>query len=175
VCPCNLNQSAPWKNLTEANLNLHNRTAVVGTNATDFKGNYRFFWTNVTALPSATTYATFTACNTYLQSSNTTKPSGVPSSVTIDTGIKILTYFESKYTCSGICNPGLFYWSRNLDYGLPASNCIGYLKKEIGDNMNYLGVTAIVVGGILFFIWIFQYCLWRKFPTEESGYGYSGK
>jgi hypothetical protein len=40
--------------------------------------------------------------------------------------------------------------------------------------MNYLGITAIVVGGILFFIWIFQYCLWKRFK-EGEGYGYDGK
>ena len=94
----------------------------------------------------------------------------MPDSKAIDTGIKILTYFENKYACSGICNPGIFYWTLNIDKGIPTTNCIGYLKQEIGDNMNYLGVTAIVVGGILFFIWIFQYCLWKRFPEEGSMY-----
>jgi len=110
-----------------------------------------------------------------LQSTPSARPASVPDSKAIDTGVKILSYFESKYTCSGICNPSLFFWSLNLDKGVPTTNCLGYLKSEIGNNMNYLGITAIVVGGILFFIWIFQYCLWRKFPEDDKGYGYSGK
>ncbi len=155
VCPCDNNLSAPWKALNETYLNSRNRTQVVGINATDSKGYYRFFWINKTATPNVTTYATFSDCSKYLQSTPSARSAGVPDSKAIDTGVKILTYFESKYTCSGICNPSLFYWSLNLDKGLPTTNCLGYLKSEIGNNMNYLGVTAIVVGGILFFIWIF--------------------
>jgi len=174
ICPCNVNQSAPWKNLNETYLNSQNRTSVVGTSATDSKGYYRFFWINTTTASNAT-YANFTSCHNYLQNTPSAKTAAMPDSKAIDTGIKILTYFEAKYVCSGICHPGLFYWSLSLDKGIPTTNCLGYLKKEIGDNMNYLGVTAIVVGGILFFIWIFQYCLWRRFPEEDKGYGYSGK
>jgi len=99
----------------------------------------------------------------------------MPNPKVIDTGIKLLTYFEGKYKCSGVCNPGLFFFSVNISFGIPQTNCLGYAKQEIGNNMNYLGITAIVVGGILFFIWIFQYCLWRKFPDEDSSYGYTGK
>lgn len=88
----------------------------------------------------------------------------MPSQSEIETGIVILTYFESKYTCSGICKPGLFYYTRKLDLGVPSSNCLLYLKNEIGSSMTYLGITSIVVGGLLFLIWIFQYCLWKRFP-----------
>jgi hypothetical protein len=91
----------------------------------------------------------------------------MPSESTISTGIAILTYFESKYTCSGICRPGLFYYSLTLDKSFPTTNCLGYLKQEIGNNMAYLGITSIVVGGLLFFIWIFQYCLWKRFPKDS--------
>jgi len=61
-----------------------------------------------------------------------------------------------------------------LKKGVPSTHCLGYLKDEIGSNMNYLGVTAVVVGCILFLIWVFQYCLWKKFPEEDKGYGYNG-
>jgi hypothetical protein len=155
VCPCANTYSATWKNVSESSLNKNNRTGVFGINATDAKGYYRFSWINVTTTPLVTTYATFSACHTYLMNTPSVGTSSMPDKTKIQAGVDILTYFESKYTCSGICSSGLFYWSLALDKGIPTLNCLLYLKNEIGDNMSYLGVTSVVISGILFFIWIF--------------------
>lgn len=77
-----------------------------------------------------------------------------------------MSYFESRYICSGICNTGLFYYSLDLSYGVPTNNCLIYMKNAIGNNMFYLGITALVTGGTMLLIWICQYCLWRKFEDQ---------
>jgi len=78
----------------------------------------------------------------------------VPSGISIETGIKVLNYFENKYQCSGICTPSLFFYGLNLSEGIPTVTCLNYVKEEIGDSLQYLGVTAIVCGVLMFFVWI---------------------
>lgn len=86
----------------------------------------------------------------------------------IDTGIKIMTYFEEKYECSGVCTPALFYYGLSLSDGIPTTTCLSYMKEEVGDSMMYLGVTGIITGITMFLIWICQYALWRKYDDQEQ-------
>ena len=96
-------------------------------------------------------FTKFSQCRDFLVAQpNSTFPNGNA----INNGAKILTYFESKYNCSGVCKPALFYWSLPLSYGVPSVNCLSYLKNEIGSNMRYIGVTGVVTGGLMFFIFI---------------------
>lgn len=67
-----------------------------------------------------------------------------------------------------MCETSLFYYSLNLDMGIPHTTCLKYMKEEIGDNLKYLGYTGIVTGIVMFLIWIFQYALWRKYDNEEG-------
>ena len=99
---------------------------------------------------------------------STSGNSDIPKGVSIDTGIKILTYFENKYACSGVCTPALFYYSLQLNQGVPSDTCLAYMKQEIGDSMSYLGITAIATGITMFLIWICQYSLWRKYDDDQD-------
>jgi hypothetical protein len=80
--------------------------------------------------------------------------SEVPTGVSIETGIKILKYFETKYQCSGICTPSLFYYHLELNEGIPSTTCLSYVKEEVGDSLSYLGITALVTGVMMFLIWM---------------------
>lgn len=92
----------------------------------------------------------------------------MPNVVVMEAATAALTYFEAKYTCSGFCNPGLFYYSLDLTEGIPTTSCLIYLKTEIGDSLTYLGVTSIICGVLMCLVFAFQYMLW--FPVEdESG------
>lgn len=75
----------------------------------------------------------------------------------------MLSYLEQKYECSGVCEPGLFYYSLELSAGLPSVTCLSFAKDEVGSSLSYLGITAVVCGLVCFLIWIFQYALWRKY------------
>lgn len=91
----------------------------------------------------------------------------MPTGAQIDTGLKVLTYFESKYQCSGVCTPSLFYYSLDLSEGIPKTTCLSHVKEEIGDSLSYLGITAVACGVVMFLIWCCQYSLWRKYDEEE--------
>jgi len=96
--------------------------------------------------------------------------SPVPKDSQIATGLKILSYFENKYSCSGVCSPGLFYYSLDLSAGIPKEKCLAQLNNEIGSSITYLGITGLVTGALMFLIWIFQYCLWRSDWKEKHPY-----
>ena len=80
----------------------------------------------------------------------------------------MIKYFESKYVCSGICNSALFYYSLTVELGPPQVTCLRYLKEEVGDNLTYLGVSAILAGIVMFLIWLAQYSMWCKHDDEEQ-------
>jgi len=74
-----------------------------------------------------------------------------------------IEFFENEYTCAGICSPAMFYWGLSIETGKPISSCIKSIKDDLTDSFKGLGVATLVSGFLLFFIWIMQYCLWRKF------------
>ena len=172
----------PWLALSEEELNKWQRTKKIPTVADpnpvkDSNGNFRI-------VSSATdTFNSFTLCNTELQRKkadeqkyNEENPNGpvsekykdVPSGTAIDTGLKVITYFEQKYKCSGICSPFLFYYSQSLSEGIPSSSCLTHAKSEIGDSLTYLGAATLVIGVICMLIWVCQYALWCKYEDEED-------
>merc|ERR1712167_207760 len=112
-------------------------------------------------------YHKFSDCNDNLQHLKEDDAAGtyeaVPSGEHLDYAFKAIAYFEGKYTCSGICNPGLFYYSLDLSVGPPTQNCLQFMKTEIGDRMTYLGVASIVIGVLLLLVFLIQYCLWCKY------------
>lgn len=139
--------------MNETYLNSWNRTkAAVGVGGTDVlkdsSGRYRMYFT-----PANNTYTNFVDCYKGMVAANPNN-TDIPKGTMIDTAIKIISYFESKYTCSGICKPALFYYTLNLNAGVPSTTCLTYFKTEIGSSLSYLGITAIVTGGVMFFIWI---------------------
>ena len=81
--------------------------------------------------------------------------------------MKILGYFERKYTCSGICSTPLFYYTLHLEFGRPTDICLTQLKAEIGENILYMGVTAVVAGFAMFWSWVVQYLLWAPYKNPD--------
>lgn len=154
-CQCPASANSTWTSFSESDLNAVGRTKVFGTTEFDSNSRRRLFFAS-----NGTTYSTFKNCSTYLVTVNSTAKAKASAT---SSAMALMSYFESKYTCSGICNPALWYYSLNLSVGIPTKNCLIYLKQEVGDHLVYLGITSLVTGFILFFVWICQYCLWKKF------------
>lgn len=75
----------------------------------------------------------------------------------------MLEWFEKKYTCSGICSPGLFYYSLDVSEGIPDTSCLLHLKSEITDSLTGIGVCAIICGILMCLTSLVQYSLWCKY------------
>jgi hypothetical protein len=74
-----------------------------------------------------------------------------------------ISFFEDEYDCAGICTPAQFYWGKSIESGRPTQSCIGKMKDSISSPFKGLAVATIICGIFLFFIFIMQYCLWRKY------------
>lgn len=74
-----------------------------------------------------------------------------------------MIFFEEKYSCSGICEKPLFYYTQELSKGIPYRTCLIGVNEEIRDSLAYIGITLVVTAGVMIFIWLAQYCLWRNF------------
>jgi hypothetical protein len=169
-CKCQTDLAKPWVDLGEEALQLKNRTLTPAGGAPQDADEKWVFVTRASAPASEELYSKFSDCNTYLQGQyeadttpEKTEYGWVPHGSTIDMGIKVITFFEAKYTCSGICNPALFYYTLDLSEGIPTSSCLQYLKSEIGDRMSYLGITAIIIGVLMMLVFVVQYALWCNY------------
>lgn len=93
----------------------------------------------------------------------------VPDDAVLQTSIKAIEFFESKYKCSGFCNPGLFYYSLDLDQGMPKTSCLMYLKQEVNNSLTVLGVVSLICGLLMMLAWCAQYALWCNYSDDMSG------
>ena len=94
--------------------------------------------------------------------------SGIPDGLDQDDRNQILSFFERKYTCSGVCTPGLFYFSLDLSKGVPKTTCLAYAKEEIGSSLLYSGIAAIICGIFLFILSLCNFALCSKYKDTKS-------
>jgi len=74
-----------------------------------------------------------------------------------------IEFFETEYSCAGICEPVMFYWSKSIELGIPTKSCVNSIKDDLTSSFTGLAGATLASGILLFFVWIMQYCLWRKF------------
>ena len=42
-----------------------------------------------------------------------------------------IEFFEDEYTCAGVCEPALFYWSKSIALGLPSTSCLQSISESL--------------------------------------------
>jgi len=77
--------------------------------------------------------------------------------------MKWIQFFEDEYDCAGICLPASFSFSKSIKNGRPTEGCIGAIKDDLNTAFLGLSVVTLLAGIFLFFVFIMQYCLWRKY------------
>jgi len=93
----------------------------------------------------------------------------LPNLVDKDTGapmngmIRTMKSMEKRAACSGVCNPGLFWYTLDVTTGPPTSSCLSFITGSISDRFAPVGLAGIVSGLIMFLVWLFQYFLWCKY------------
>ena len=157
-CPCSHANNTDWTLLTKTQLDKYGREAP-----------FMF-----TAKPTES-FGTFAEC--FIAKTENEAPAGASNESKAkaeqykkilagsgyNAATSFLEYFEEAFACSGICEIFLFYWTRPLSDGIPKSTCLTYLKREIGNNLTYMGVIALIAGIITWFSFLVQYCLWKKY------------
>lgn len=152
--------------MSESALNAYKRTLVFGFTPQDFDGNMRII---TSSAQGAITYDNFADCAEFIRYLAVDESNSVEEVdyAQIESAMKILGYFEHKYKCSGICSTPLFFNTLDLEFGRPHDICLTHLKAEIGGNILYMGVTAIVAGLAMFWSWVVQYLLWAPYKDPD--------
>lgn len=70
------------------------------------------------------------------------------------TFVKIVSHIEDKYSCSGLCDKPLFYFTQSVKKGPPKAPCLEPLIDDISLMLQNLG-GVLLVTGILFFFMFF--------------------
>ena len=82
--------------------------------------------------------------------------------------MKFISFFEKKWTCSGICATSMFYYSLPMSDGPPTETCLLHMKDEIQNNLTYMGMAAFACGIVMLVTWLCQYLLWKKYDDTNS-------
>jgi len=77
--------------------------------------------------------------------------------------MKFITFFEKKWTCSGICSSSMFYYTLPMSDGPPKETCLLHMKDEIQNNLTYMGMASLLCGLVMIVTWLCQYLLWKKY------------
>lgn len=77
-----------------------------------------------------------------------------------------IEFFEKEYACAGICTPALFYFKLDVSEGVPGGSCLLSIQDDLKTSLLGVGGAALASGIFLFFTFIFQYCLWRKYEED---------
>ena len=151
--------------MTEAEMNLFQRTKETPTGTSMQNADDMYYFVTADPLTNKI-YRTFNECYDAVQQAATDAGEPEPTEEKIekhDSAVKVIDFFESKYTCSGICEKALFYYTLDISEGIPTKTCLRGVNEEIRMSLAYVGITVVVTGVLMFFIWLAQYCLWRRF------------
>lgn len=74
-----------------------------------------------------------------------------------------IKFFEDEYDCAGICEVAGFYWSKDIAAGPPKTSCLPEIRDGLSSAFTGLGAVSFITGIFLLLIFIFQYCLWKKY------------
>ena len=167
-CPCpDTSNKFTWLALPEDELNALGRSGLKvstqGYTEFDFSGT------------GAITYRKFSDCYRDIRNGRTSRVQPEQSEFRdrwaeskLGLAIDFANYFEETYKCSGICESALFYYALDIMEGKPEQVCLMHLKEEVQDNLNYMGVVSIVAGMVMFFTFLFQYCLWADYDDDDK-------
>lgn len=70
---------------------------------------------------------------------------------------KFINWIESKYECSGMCSPGLFYLTESVTKGPPTRGCFAPFMDDLASIIGNLG-NAMMASGVFFLLMIFFVC-----------------
>lgn len=152
VCPCPGSAKAYYDSLSESQMNFFNRTRQFGV-GNNTAGQIRMNYAN------AGTYQNFSSCFDQVIAPKTDEDAAK----SIRGLLKVMGSMEKRFSCSGICQPGVFWYTLNVGTPIATQNCISYVQAEISEKYTPVGLAAIASGVVMSLIWLFQYALWCKF------------
>ena len=75
--------------------------------------------------------------------------------------------FEDEYTCSGMCQAGLFFMQRTIDEGAPTKTCLMKVKTMIEASASPFASSAMVAAVTCLLLFFMHFGLYNR-PTDEE-------
>ena len=69
---------------------------------------------------------------------------------------------EDKLNCSGMCQTGLFYFTKDISIGAPKNTCLLRLKESLGDIAKVFGDISIIAGTLCLVLFLLHFCLYFR-------------
>ena len=83
--------------------------------------------------------------------------------------IKFYLRLEDKHQCSGMCEPSLFYFGKDLHEGPPGKTCFTPLKDFLSGSANSFAFLSIITGVLaLLQFWLHFFLYNRPMPMDPG-------
>jgi len=82
--------------------------------------------------------------------------------------LEMLSFIENKFQCAGMCQPGLFYFSRNITEGIPEETCLTLIHEEIVNETGSLSIMSTLLGLVALWCFCVHFFMYGKLPNEEE-------
>lgn len=178
-CPCDMKQAAPWLDMTEAELNKWGRTKNL-MDGNDADGTVLLLGTIIYGNDLDYFPASFEQCFLDWKSDWYTfgrlrgkapllwyqpAQNDFEKVVSQEFSFTFATYLEDEFDCSGICQPNVFYATREVEDKQPTQTCLPFVQDELKKVLplqHIVFITALVSVGL----WFVQYALWFRYTDD---------
>lgn len=69
---------------------------------------------------------------------------------------------EDDYNCSGMCYPGLFYFTNPISYGPPKDTCMNVFLTHMNNEARSFAVIQILTGSLCLGLFLFHFGLYQR-------------
>lgn len=115
---------------------------------------------------SSQAYTTFADCYDDLldkvQNGSIVLPPGEKVEDIGDSVVDFMNDMEDNFACNGVCEPGLFWFHKDVTSPPPTSNCQDGIKDIFEEYANGIGAALMISFIVTAFAFGVQYFLWRK-------------
>jgi hypothetical protein len=77
--------------------------------------------------------------------------------------------FEDDYECSGMCNPSLFYFGKDIDEGKPEKTCLKKMKEQLSGETRAFAIFSVLSGITGFILFASHIGLYNR-PERNQDY-----
>ena len=82
-------------------------------------------------------------------------------------GYEVLKRLESEFSgCAGICQPPLFYLTKDIAQGIPQFECIAKAMQDTNSKSNRAANITLVMGILILVSSLFSFCICTKYKKE---------
>jgi hypothetical protein len=82
--------------------------------------------------------------------------------------LELIGHIEETFQCSGMCQNGLFYFSKNITEGIPIKTCLQSIHTRIVSETKGFGTMSTLVGLLALWCFMIHFFIYAQHKEDEQ-------